>query len=179
MSIIDRFHFKTRSTIPFGWLIKLGRQILFSVFPAKSFNFNVTVPDDVFVTIKAIFLSVVDRFCSKTGSTIPLGWLIKLGRRIFSSVFPAKSFNFNKTIPNDVFVIDKVIFLSIVNRFYLKTRSSIPFGWLINLGKQVFFSISPAKSFSGTVPDDFFVDKILVDDDDVNHLKTRNTIPFG
>ena len=152
VSIIDHCLLRTRSTIPFGWLIKLGRRI-FSDFPPKSINETVT--DDFFVTNRADGST-----CRCTDNSIK-------GRRCiaeccFAKHLPVKSFN--EALSNDVFVTDKAdsnFFgnpVDTADRFCFKTRSTLPFGWLINLGRLIFFSDFPAKSFNGTIPN--FVNKV-------------------
>jgi len=67
-----------------------------------------------------------DRFLLKTRCTIPFGELIKRGKRCFAGCcLPAKSFN--EMIPYDFFVTYKTACLPVVDRFCLKTRSTIPF----------------------------------------------------
>ena len=57
---------------------------------------------------------------------------------------PAKSFN--EAISDDFFVTDKADCLSVDDRFFWKPRSTIPFEWLIKLGRRItlflFFSSS-------------------------------------
>ena len=72
------FFFETHNTISFGWLIKHDKQIFFPIFPANSFN--ETIPANFFVDKVSDLINKddIDRFCLKTLSTIPFGWLIKL-----------------------------------------------------------------------------------------------------
>ena len=83
----DRFRLKTRSTIPFGWLIKFADNF----FVANNVSDKVSDIDDdddgggaVDLSSATAKLPLFLRFRLKTRNTIPFGWPIKLGRRIFT-----------------------------------------------------------------------------------------------
>ena len=96
----DCFQFRTRSTIPFGWLIKFG-----GFFGSDKAEVSGTVDGDLSGGVlcrtsdgvgKAIFVVFDDddddndddnRFRLSTCSKIPFGWLINLGRRAIEALF--------------------------------------------------------------------------------------------
>ena len=119
----DRFWWRLRNTIPFGWQTKLAPACCSSV-------------------------SIIDRCLLKARKTIPCGWLIKLGKRIFI-VCPAKFFN--ETLPDDFFFNGKVDLSAcpssnyfddddddvdcILDHFRFSKCNIIPFAWQMKVGR--------------------------------------------
>ena len=88
---------------------------------------------------------------------------MKLGRRIFFSGLPAKSFN--ATVPdNDFFVTGKEDCLFVVDHCrLLKTCSTILFGWLIKRGRQItlFLLFLPAEALSALLSEGVGVEALM------------------
>ena len=126
-SIIDRCFLKTRSTIPFGWLIKLGRRIFSDI--------NGTIPDDVVVTDNVVNLVI------SISLSLSLLLSLSLSLSLLLSLLLLLSLSLSLSV---------AVAFPVASEICLKTRNTIPFGWLINFGRTTLFLLFlPGGALSG------------------------------